>query len=804
VTLHARSGLDKIVLGVRKGVTASSKPPVRMFVATEPAQYRAERVFIWSVEQVRDPSRVYEIHLMKGLQGFNGRSWLTGFTNYRFAIPELAGGQGRALYNDVDQVYLQDPAELFDLPIGEHGFLTVPPQHNEATADTSVMLLDCERMLSLWNLKAAQAHKKNELLGMAKQVPGLRGDLLPEWNDCDEEYRPGHTRCLHFTIIHTQPWQPFPETFAYRKNPVADVWLGMEAAADAEGYQPFGSDHPSAGYARLVASSPARKERLPGQAESRELLDLLEQTRPESLLDWGLGSRDEAELSALLGDARTSLSLTRRDAASCAVALAAGTRFSGALCLEALDFIPDEDIAWVLDELFECASLFVFAVVSNETRAVTGVEGLPVRNPLRSSNWWLDKFHAASARHPKVHWRLCLRGDESQPEVALRVRSGGPPLGREPLVWILNDGKPGHTTQSLGLAQALGWPCEIKELRFNRLASLQRHLNVPLGRVGSKLLGLDSDASDPLSPPWPDVVIATGWRPAPVARWIAQQSRGHTRLVQMGRQGAWLADSFDVVLTCSHFGAPPHPRRIETLLPLHQALPEKFEQAKQRWPDLFGSEPHPHILLLVGGSTRRYRLDAEGARALAEQVQTLCEAAGGSLLAVTSRRTGAAATASLEKTLGPERVHRFSPGPDNPYLGYLAAADAIVVTGESESMLAEAVATGATVYIHPLPEPRPGVVSRVQDWVVARSQQQPLSRRGRVRPQQGAEYFFARLIERGLIRPRRDLVGLHQRLIQEKMARPLGEITAGRETGTDLESDGLARRLRARLALGGA
>ena len=42
----------------------------------EAAQHRAERIFVWSVEKARDPSRVYEIHLMKDLIGFN-RWWWT-------------------------------------------------------------------------------------------------------------------------------------------------------------------------------------------------------------------------------------------------------------------------------------------------------------------------------------------------------------------------------------------------------------------------------------------------------------------------------------------------------------------------------------------------------------------------------------------------------------------------------------------------------------------------------------------------------------------------------------------------------
>ena len=124
------------------------------FLGTEPAQWRAERVFVWSVEQTRDPSRRYEITLMKSLPGFSRRGWTTGFTSYRFAIPALAGGTGRAIYNDVDQVYLRDPAQLFDLPLGEHGFLAVAPD------DPSVMLIDCARMAPVWSLEAARTRGK--------------------------------------------------------------------------------------------------------------------------------------------------------------------------------------------------------------------------------------------------------------------------------------------------------------------------------------------------------------------------------------------------------------------------------------------------------------------------------------------------------------------------------------------------------------------------------------------------------------------------------------------------------------------
>lgn len=111
---------------------ATPLPEVIIALGSETAQLRAERVFLYSILKHRDPKRAYRIHVMRDLPGFAGEKWRTGFTNYRFAIPGLV--EGKAIYNDVDQIYLDDPARLFDLPLGEAGFLAL------SADDTAAML----------------------------------------------------------------------------------------------------------------------------------------------------------------------------------------------------------------------------------------------------------------------------------------------------------------------------------------------------------------------------------------------------------------------------------------------------------------------------------------------------------------------------------------------------------------------------------------------------------------------------------------------------------------------------------------
>src|SRR5215470_9705559 len=222
-----------VTLEARNGTQASDKAPVRIFLGTQDEQWRAERIFFYAIEQVRDPARTYEIHVMKNLAGYIRKGWRTGFTNYRFAIPDYAGRTGKAIYNDVDQIYAADPALLFDLALGEHGYLAV------SASDTSVMVLDCARMAEWWNLGAATRGSKDQLLGKVTAQPGLWGPLDGGWNARDMEFVAGQSMLLHYTAMHTQPWHPFPRDYAYRHHPLGEVWYRLERAADAEGYQVF-------------------------------------------------------------------------------------------------------------------------------------------------------------------------------------------------------------------------------------------------------------------------------------------------------------------------------------------------------------------------------------------------------------------------------------------------------------------------------------------------------------------------------------------------------------------------------------
>ncbi len=262
-----------------------------------------------------------------------------------------------------------------------------------------------------------------------------------------------------------------------------------------------------------------------------------------------------------------------------------------------------------------------------------------------------------------------------------------------PEVWVLADDRAGNVGQCLGVAEALGRPFAVKTIRYGRLARLPNLLR------GASLMGVVGDSRAALCPPWPRLVIAAGRRTAPVARWIKR--RCGARLVQIMDPGPGGRPDFDLIAVPAHDGKGMDGGNVLHITGApHRVNGDKLAAAAEQWRDRFAHLPRPWIGLIVGGSTKNRPFTAAMARALGERAAALARAAGGSVLVTTSRRTGAEAEAALLSALPePRLVHSWAAGGDNPYFGFLALADALVVTGDSVSMACEACASLAPVYI---------------------------------------------------------------------------------------------------------
>ncbi len=249
-----------------------------------------------------------------------------------------------------------------------------------------------------------------------------------------------------------------------------------------------------------------------------------------------------------------------------------------------------------------------------------------------------------------------------------------------PHIWILSRGRKGDLDQMVALARAVGWPHEVKHLRFAG----------PEIPVLSRLLL--KNRAEVLRPPWPDLVLCAEASPSVIAKHIRQISGGKTRAVCIGRP-AGAASGFDLVITTAQYRIPPAANVVELSMPL--AADMEAPSASFR--------PDGPIAVIIGGPAFPDRLGEAEAKALAADVLAYAAKRKAVLAVHTSPRTPKAVAAALARAItAPHQLHVFGQGP-NRYREILAEASEIVVTSDSVSMVADALASGKAVSIYRLP-----------------------------------------------------------------------------------------------------
>lgn len=325
-------------------------------------------------------------------------------------------------------------------------------------------------------------------------------------------------------------------------------------------------------------------------------------------------------------------------------------------------------------------------------------------------------------------------------------------IADNPVVWVLSGFKAGDTTQMLALADALGWAYEVKRLVYRRTELLSNRL------LGATLSGINQPESDNLTPPWPDLVITAGRRNEPVARWIKKQ-HPPTRLVHLGRP--WSAiNCFDLVITTPQYFVPAGNNVLHIALPLHSVTPEILAGWRRQWCEKFTCLPGPLWAVMLGGDSGPYVFNQEKAVRLAGWLNRRVESEGGAVLVTNSARTSPEVyQAFLDELSVPSRsYHWLADDPGNPYRGYLACADNLVVTGESISMLAEAAATEKPLYIYDLADCPQGFSLPGKSWW-----QYPHNFRYRPMIHRLATRFAPH-------RMKRDVTRIHEKLVQSGRA----------------------------------
>lgn len=254
-------------------------------------------------------------------------------------------------------------------------------------------------------------------------------------------------------------------------------------------------------------------------------------------------------------------------------------------------------------------------------------------------------------------------------------------------VWVITEGMAGTENPCVAVAEALGMPSSTIRLSLIQpWKTLSPYLSHEQGFTFRPAL----------SPPWPKILITSGRKSLAAARYIKRKSGGQTLTVHI-QDPRIRAPFLDLIAVPAH-----DQRRGENVIVTDGApcriTKSTLEKACAEFPHL-QTLPGPRIAVLIGGKSHTHDLPPETMR----QIATGLSGLNGGLMITTSRRTGNENIQILKETLKGKPAEIFTGDGKNPYLGFLAWADMILVTSDSVSMISDACTTGTPVYAIPLP-----------------------------------------------------------------------------------------------------
>lgn len=260
----------------------------------------------------------------------------------------------------------------------------------------------------------------------------------------------------------------------------------------------------------------------------------------------------------------------------------------------------------------------------------------------------------------------------------------------ETSIWVISDGTKGMEVQSLGLAESMSDNVHLIHVKpssmmrvFPRLARIgaypmPRPLKAALKQYGK-----------------PDVVITTGRRHAALSMLMRRYGSGHIKTIHI-QDPRMPASWFDWLVVPSHdrlrsdnvlvtLGSL---NRMVTLMSNKSVLPEAVIKMDGR-----------KIVVLIGGSNRRYQVHDQDYARLGQTLADIAAMTEASLILIPSPRSLSTATEAMASALEETNHWWWDGKAPNPYPAILTAADAIIVTSDSVNMTSEAACVGKPVYV---------------------------------------------------------------------------------------------------------
>ena len=96
-------------------------------------------------------------------------------------------------------------------------------------------------------------------------------------------------------------------------------------------------------------------------------------------------------------------------------------KFDGVICTDVLEHCPEQDLPWIIGELFSYATRFVFANVACFPARKRLPNGENAHCTIQPVAWWVDLVRQIALDHPGVAWEFWVQSKKTTPEGASLV-----------------------------------------------------------------------------------------------------------------------------------------------------------------------------------------------------------------------------------------------------------------------------------------------------------------------------------------------------------------------------------------------
>jgi len=246
---------------------------------------------------------------------------------------------------------------------------------------------------------------------------------------------------------------------------------------------------------------------------------------------------------------------------------------------------------------------------------------------------------------------------------------------------ILSDDRMGHLNQSLAFVKYLGIPYDVVSIKLRcRWAKTVSYLFDRIGVYTEKLFEVHVPEKKY------DLVVGTGSATSYAVKVLAKKL--HARSVAMMLPRGYRYD-FDLIFAQSHDTPPALQNIIEIPANFSYVEPKGLYKAKKR-----------SIGIVIGGSNKVFTMSNARLKA---QLDTIAQMYKEYEIAVTTSPRTSDEIEDLVASYGFEYEVIFSKNPINPIPDFLAECETVFITGDSTSMISEAVSYGrSNVVVLPL------------------------------------------------------------------------------------------------------